>query len=197
MERWMTYLRNEFQIRNRCRVLGCEKTLPAVVEWLMLGFIPAVGVALAILGFVCYFLCRADGSTVVGSLFAMAYLLVAAYFLLKCGWLFLTDACAVYTVSAAGVRVKYPLEKEKLYSWDDFQEVCICSVTYQRMKSEPAICFVIRGEKKNLFDQWKTENPFKFRKVMAFDFSEERLAQLRAYCPYPVPDYRGKESHRV
>ena len=197
MERWMTYLRNEFQIRNLCRMLGSEKTLPAVVEWLMLGFIPAVGAALSILGIACYFLCRADGSTVVGSLFTLVYLLVAAFFVLKFGWLVLTDACAGYTVSAAGVRVKYPLEKERFYSWDDFQEVCICSVTYRRMKRVPAICFVIRGEKKNLFDQWKTENPFKFRKVMAFDFSEERLAQLRAYCPYPVPDYRGKESHRV
>ena len=190
MERWITYLRNEFQIRNRCRMLGSEKNLPAVVEWLMLGFIPAVGVALAILGFVCYFLCRAEGSTVVGSLFTMAYLLVGAYFLLKCGWLFLTDACAVYTFSAAGVRVKYPLEKDKIYSWNDFQEVCICSVTYQRMKSEPAICFVMHGEKKNIFGQWKTENPFKFRRVMAVDFSEERLTQLRACCPEHVPDHR-------
>ena len=190
MERWIIYLRNEFQIRNRCRVLGCEKTLPAAVERLMLGFIPAVGVALAILGIASYFLCRADGSTVVGSLLTMVYLLVAAFFVLKFGWLFLTDACAGYTVSAAGVRVKYPLEKEIFYSWDDLQEVCICSVTYQRMKSEPAICFVMHGEKKNLFGQWKTENPFKFRKVMAFDFSGERLTQLRACCPEHVPDHR-------
>ena len=197
MERWITFFRDEFQIRNRCRLLGCEKTLPTAVEWLMFGFIPAVGVALAILGIACYFLCRADDSTVVGSLFTMVYLLVAAYFVLKFGWLFLTDACADYTVSAAGVRVKYPLEKEIFYSWDDFKEVCICSVTYRRMKRAPAICFVMHGEKKNLFGQWKTENPFKFRRVMAFDFSEERLTQLRAYCSCLVPDYRGRDTHRV
>ena len=80
---------------------------------------------------------------------------------------------------------------------NDFQEVCICFVTYRSMNRAPAICFVIRGEKKSLFGQWKTENPFKFRRVMAVDFSEERLTQLRACCPHAVPDYRGKERHRV
>ena len=197
MERWITFFRDEFQIRNRCRVFGCEKTLPNAVERLMLWLLPALGVALAISGILGYFACRADGSTVGGSLFAMVCAWVYAYFLLKYGWLLLADACIAYTVTEAGLHLKYPLEKEKLYSWDDFQEVCICSVTYQRMKRAPAICFVMHGEKKNLFGQWKTENPFKFRRVMAFDFSEERLTQLRAYCSCPVPDYRGRNTHRV
>lgn len=114
------------------------------------------------------------------------------------GIMALQTAMAEFSFSADGVRVKYPLEKQHFYTWEDFQQVCVCY--YSRateMSGYPLICLVRNGEKTDHFGRWKTGSAFHYRKLLCLDYSEEQLREVRECCPYEVPDLRDKGNYRL
>lgn len=114
------------------------------------------------------------------------------------GMMALQTAMAEFSFSADGVRVKYPLEKQRFYPWEDFQQICVCY--YSRaaeMNGYPLICLVRNGEKTDHFGRWKTGSVFHYRNLLCLDYSEEQLRQIRGCCPYEVPDFRDKGNYRL
>lgn len=116
------------------------------------------------------------------------------------GWLLYTDYRAYYDFSAEGVGVKYLLEKRKIVSWEQFQEVCVCYTSYTTRGERYAhsvICFVMYGEKYNFYGRWKADNPMHSRKVISIEYTDELYEEVQKYCPYKIPDLRKTRRYRL
>ena len=95
-------------------------------------------------------------------------------------------------VSADGVTLMRPLGKPRTYLWSDFQQVCICfASSVPRGPSLPVMCFVRHGEKKNIYDRWRTDMPWHYRRLIVADHTAEIEEAVRALCPMKVDDLRG------
>lgn len=95
-------------------------------------------------------------------------------------------------VSEEGVMLMRPLQKARLIRWDEFQQVCICfSSSVPRGPSSPVVCFVRHGEKKNVYDRWRTDMPWHYRRLIVADHTEAIEAAVRNVCPMEVKDLRG------
>ncbi len=97
------------------------------------------------------------------------------------------------SLSESGVCLHRPLQGSKQLPWDAFQQVCICygSGTPGRNDGNTVLCFVMHGEKKNLYDRWKVDNPWHDRYLIVADYSEELHTAVSACCPMQVADLRG------
>ncbi len=102
------------------------------------------------------------------------------------------------TILPEGVRVKYPLRKAKLHPWEAFQQVCICYPT-----SKPGIkdkcsvlCFVMRGEKRNIYDRWKTDMAWHVHSLITVDYTEALHEAVQARCPMEIVDLRNTIPYR-
>ena len=152
----------------------------------VLGF--AVGILLLVLSF---FLRQ---TSPVGSLLA---LLTAAVCLIA-NIAAIQTAMADFSFDGNGVCVKYPLEKEKFYPWEDFQQVCVCYYSRAtQMNGYPLICLVRKGEKKDLFGRWKTGSLLHYRKLLCLDYSHEQLLEIQKVCPCEISDLRGKGNYKI
>ena len=176
------------QIRHKNRLERRQGTIPdnALKALLIGGFL--VGTILFAFGFWLLFFIPA-GALVV---------LLASMICFGEGVMALQTAMVDFAFDADGVSVKYPLEKKKFYSWDAFQQVCVCY--YSRateMYGYPLICLVRKGEKKDHFGRWKTGSIFHYRNLLCLDFSEEQLLEIEKHCPYEIPDLRDKGNYRI
>lgn len=98
-------------------------------------------------------------------------------------------------VTQEGLHVKRPLQSPGWIPWDALQTACICFLAHKPGLQEKAtvLCFVMKGEKKNLFDRWKTENPWHYRRLIVADYSEELQGEVSNYRP--VEDLRGTPAY--
>jgi hypothetical protein len=107
-------------------------------------------------------------------------------------------ALAEFIFCEEGVRVRYPLEKERFYPWEAFQQICVCYYSKAtEMNGYPLICLVRNGEKQDHFGRWKTGSVFHYRNLLCLDYSEEQLREIQKVCPYEIPDLRGTGSYRL
>lgn len=125
---------------------------------------------------------------------------ITSVFFICFGWMGYTDHKAYFDYSAEGLGVKYLLQKRKVIPWDEFQEVCVCYASYSTRGERTAhsvLCFVKKGEKRNLYGRWKADNPFRSRSVIAMDYTDELYEEVQKHCPYKIPDLRGKGNYRL
>ena len=96
-------------------------------------------------------------------------------------------------VSTGGVTLLRPLRKAKTYPWSEFQQVCICYSSSVPGKNDgmSVLCFIRHGEKRNIYDRWKTDNAWHYRRITVTDHSAELETAVRAVCPMEVKDLRG------
>ncbi len=108
-----------------------------------------------------------------------------------------------YEILAEGIRTKYPLQDWRLISWDAFQQVCVCYRGYTTRgqgtehTAQSVVCFVKKGEKKNLYGRWKADNSFHHRSVISIDYTDELYEEVKEKCPYEVPDLRKTRLYRL
>ena len=110
----------------------------------------------------------------------------------------LQTALAEFEFTKEGVQVRYPLERTHFYSWDAFRQICVCY--YSRasdMNGYPMICLVRKGETHDRFGRWKTGSVFHYRRLLCLDYSEDQLREIQKFCPYGIPDLRGKGHYRI
>ena len=102
-------------------------------------------------------------------------------------------------ITQEGLHIKRPLQRLRWIPWAALQTVCICFVAHKPGLQEKArvMCFVMKGEKKNLFDRWQTENPWHFRRLIVADYREDLHAGVKDCCPLPVEDLRGTPAYPV
>lgn len=140
----------------------------------------------------------AAGTFDIGSLLTtLLYILVAAL-ILRAGWALSCRGFARYRFEMDGLLVKYPLQKAVLIPWSSFQQVCVCdgSSVPKGMKTAAVLCCVRHGEKKNLYDRWKTDSIFRYRSVICMDYTPELHRGLQERCPLPVADLRDTAAYR-
>ena len=116
------------------------------------------------------------------------------------GWCVWKGCLARYRFLKEGLMVKYPLEEEFLIPWNEFQQVCFIYSNFAargRQAATSDICCVRKGERKNLYGRWKSDNAFHYKTVIAISFKPEYLAGIREVCPYQVPDLRGTGNYRL
>lgn len=117
------------------------------------------------------------------------------------GWFWFTGSFALtlarmytrVTLSPEGVTLLQPLRREKRCAWSEFQQVCICYSSAVPGKNDgvSVLCFIRHGEKRNLYDRWKADSPWHYRRLIVADHTPELEEAVRASCPMEVTDLRG------
>lgn len=176
---------------------------PMLPKWLlitMIAFFPLIGVFIIA---VSVWLLIDEISTAFPLVFLTTYLpifICSGVFLILLGWNFYSSVTANYKYTTNGLLVKYPFQTEILLPWTSFQQVCVCYATYTTRGEQMAnsvICFVKHGEKKNGSMRWKTDNPFRHRRVICIEYTPELYEQVKAVCPYEISDLRHTMAYKM
>lgn len=175
--------------------------LPKVVIFAILGFFPLLGIALTVATiYVSYISFMYDGYSLLDTLLFFVNMMFVPCICYALGWVFISQGLAQYRFTKAGLLVKYPLRSEHLVPWSDFQQVCVCLAAYTT-RGEPrantVICCVRKGERKNGWGRWKTDNPFRYKSVICIEYRPSLLEGLREMCPYTVEDLRDTPEYRL
>ena len=99
-------------------------------------------------------------------------------------------------ITKSGISVKYLLSREKLLSWDQFQQICICFEPLKkrfippRFTDQEIICFILKTAKKNSWGFWNVYSKRYFRKILFVRCSEEVMKELQENCPTDILDLR-------
>ena len=99
-------------------------------------------------------------------------------------------------ITKSGISVKYILSKKKLFSWEQFQQICICFEPMKkryippRFTDQEIICFVLKTAKKNSWGFWNVYSKRNFRKILFISYSEEVMKELQDNCPTDILDLR-------
>lgn len=115
-------------------------------------------------------------------------------------WCSFSDGFCAYLFREDGIWMKKPLHSSVVLPWDCFQEICLCRggfTTRGERKAHDRICFVKKGEKKNLYGRWKTDNVFHYDKTINFEYTPELYEEVAAACPYPIKDLRETRPYRL
>lgn len=172
------------------------------VIFLLLGSFPLIGISLIVLGFyTAYEAIVYEGCLPVSAVIVcFVYIGLPAAFFLWYGWAHIMRGLARYCFEANGLLVKYPLHTEQRISWDEFQQICIVRsafTTRGKRRANTDICCVKKGEKKNGYGRWKTDNPFRYRSVICIAYTPELHEGLKVRCPYEVFDLRDTPAYRL
>ncbi|MBQ2953629.1 MAG: hypothetical protein IJE07_08745 [Clostridia bacterium] len=130
---------------------------------------------------------------------SLPLILPCVYFSIGC-FLELQQLLGKARITAEGVTVTRPLARPQVIRWADVRQVCIC--LYNRRMGEihghghPQLVFVLPGAKKNLFDRWKTHDPFQHRRLIAIDCDEALHEAVRTLCPLDITDLRNTPPYR-
>ena len=174
---------------------------PKVIIWAILGVFPTMGLLMIIFAFYVAYLCIAvDGSAISCVILLFICMIGIGLILLCIGWQFITVGMARYRFTKEGIYSKYPLRQEQLHPWEDFQQVCVCYAAYTtrgQRKANTIICCVKHGERKNFYDRWKADNPFRYRSIISIDYSSALHCGIKEMCPYEVIDLRNTLSYRL
>lgn len=169
--------------------------MPMIVRILLLSFAPFWGFVFLVLYF---YLCIVDSPSVAFILLNSSMQLPFSLFLLAYGWVIIASTCARYQFTELGLYAKYPLQEQRIIPWKSFQQICICYDGYTTRgpsKACTAICFVQKGEKKNMYGRWKT-NTFNYRGVISIALNPDLLLELQLTCDAPITDLRGTRCYR-
>lgn len=121
----------------------------------------------------------------------LALLLPIEILSLRLFWGTICRAAASFRFESYGLWVKWPLRKAQFLQWSSFQQVCICpGYEFRKDTTSIGLCFVMHGEKKNLFDRWKTMGTH-YRTVSYIEYTPELHAGLKERCPMEIVDLRS------
>lgn len=174
-------------------------TLPAWITWLLLSFFPATGLLLLGVSFYLLSLNAVNGLTLPDVLLDFLPYASLALFLCYLGWTMIAMALAQYKFEQDGLWVKYPFCKPHQIQWSEFQQICVCygDAIPRGACSNTVICCVKKGEKKNIYDRWKTNSPLRYRSVVCIDYSPDLHEGLKQRCPLPIVDLRQTPAYRT
>lgn len=164
---------------------------PKIVIFLLLSVFPICGIVLLMLGI--YTVIVDDGYLLWPMLLWFSVVVCISGGFLSLGWAFISSGLARYCFEKEGLIAEYPLRKPILIPWEDFQQVCILNTAFTTVgerRANTVICCVKKGEKKNGYGRWKTDNPFRYRSVICIDYQPELYEGLIERCPYEVIDIR-------
>lgn len=175
--------------------------LPRIWVILLLSFFPILGLGLLIMaGYILYEGLFVVAYPVIFTAILAGVTICLAILSLALGWVFLSSGMARYRFTSSGLHAKYPFRRYKFIPWSDFQQICICYAAFTtrgEKKANTVICCVRKGEKKNIYGRWKTDNPFHYQSVICIDYSPELHAGLMEKCQSEVADLRNTHGYTL
>jgi len=90
-----------------------------------------------------------------------------------------------YEFCKEGIWRKYPLAKEELVYWKDFQQVCVCYMQFTNGK-RVVIAFVRDWTKRISGTFVEANHPFNIRSIMILDYSRELYEKVKVYYPNEI-----------
>lgn len=166
----------------------------------LLLFFPILGIGYIALGTIYLFIDLFNSSINSDTLKLFFLSVPTGVFLLIMGLFLMDKGLAKYRFEKDGLIVKYPLRKEKIIPWTEFQQVCVCYGAYTTRgtpRASTVICCVKKGEEPNIYGRWKTDNPFRSHSVITIDYKPEYYNGIKERCPYDVPDLRNTLTYRL
>lgn len=174
---------------------------PKFVIAIILSFFPLLGLTLAFSAFfVAYSTYANEGYPIEYALTIFGFIMLVAGFFCYLGWILIANGLAKYTFTDVGLVAKYPMKKELVIPWEEFQQVCVCHAAYTTRgtpRANTVICCVKKGENTNGLGRWKTDNPFRYRSVICIDFQNSLLKGLIEKYPGVVVDLRDTPEYRL
>lgn len=75
--------------------------------------------------------------------------------------------------------------------WDKFQAVCICcadEIAWSDKKPTKALCFVQKGERRDIRGRWKVDAFWRYPKIIRMNDSVDLLEEVMRNCPLAITD---------
>ena len=123
-------------------------------------------------------------------------ILLFSPYLFAIAWVELQVETRKIKITKSGISVKYLLSKERLLSWEQFQQICLCFEPLKkryippRFTDQEIICFVLKTAKKNYWGFWNVYSKRYFRKILFIRYSEKVVRELQEHCPTDILDLR-------
>lgn len=174
---------------------------PDIIIFAILSFFPFLGIFLSFSAvYVSYLTYVEDGYVLSYSIIVFMCIMPTSLVAYWIGWVFISRGLAKYKFTDAGLVAKFPLRKEELILWDEFQQVCVCYAAYTtrgERRANTALFCIKKGEVRNGHGRWKTDNPFRYRTVICIDYSESLYNGLADKYPGNVADLRDTPEYRL
>lgn len=107
-------------------------------------------------------------------------------------WRIIRFCFTKYYFCTDGIEASFLRQTPKLFLWDDFQEVCICYEAHRTKTNgnlQKLICFIRKGEKKNVFGHWKIGAFWRYPRIIRLNYTPELLEEIASFCPHTIVDY--------
>lgn len=123
-------------------------------------------------------------------------------FLFPMAWTELQIETRKCKITPDGISVKYLFFAEKLLSWEQFQQICLCFEPLKkryippRFTDQEIVCFVLKKAKKNSWGFWNIYSKRYFRKILYIRYSEEVMKELQEHCPTSIIDSRQDQIYQ-
>ena len=120
-------------------------------------------------------------------------------YLFAMAWMELQVGTRKCKITQDGICVKYLFSAEKLFSWEQFQQICLCFEPMKkryippRFTDQEIICFVLKQAKKDSWGFWNVYSKRYFRTILFIRYSEEVMKTLREHCPTSIIDLRQEQ----
>lgn len=132
------------------------------------------------------------------------WLLVVLFssYLFAMAWMELQVETRTCKITQDGICVKYLFSSEKLFTWEQFQQICLCFEPMKkryippRFTEQEIICFALKKAKKNSWGFWNIYSKRYFRTILFIRYSEEALNTLKEYCPTSIIDLRQEQIYQ-
>lgn len=131
----------------------------------------------------------------------LSILLFSSY-LFAMAWVDLQVETRKCKITQDGIRVKYPLSTEKLFAWEQLQQICLCFKPLkkryipQKFTDQEIICFVLKKAKKNSWGLWDIYSIRYFQKILFIHYTEENMEKLQELCPMSIIDLRNDKIYQ-
>lgn len=119
---------------------------PPLVIFLVLAFFPIVGIAILMLGIWVMIEGAKEGLSLVFVILSSVLMIGSGVFCLILGWVFISKGMAEYKICSDGLWAKYPLEKPRKISWEEFQQVCVLRCIYHKRRASCKQSALLRNE---------------------------------------------------
>ena len=125
-----------------------------------------------------------------------------SFYLFAMAWTELLVETRTCTITRDGIRVKYLLSTEKLFPWEQFQQICLCFEPQKkryippRFTNQEIVCFVLKKAKKNPYGFWNVHSKRYFRAILFIRCSEEVMEALKEHCPTSIADFRQERIYQ-
>lgn len=96
-----------------------------------------------------------------------------------------------YEFTTSGIECTSFRYYKREIPWDKFQAVSICcadKIAWSDKKPTKALCFVQKGEHRDIQGNWKVDAFWRYPKIIRMNYSDDLLEKVKLNCPLAIID---------